>query len=207
MSKDRDNERERKRELLLDRYVLALDTGDPEATAEVLDAVYEAASDDPEIDRLIVEINRAYREEQKLTILDTDADLVRQLLWQHVPSAFISHEHLKKPLTVGEVAGWLQAKGRVRPSDEDVNCSLLGNKTPLPKLLNAPQIKKLAAELSAVASELYWRVFRDAAITLGLARSNDQVQLAARARRGKSRRDATRDDKTGRPSSRKRGRA
>ncbi len=196
MHKDKDNERVRTRELLLDRYVLALDDGDPEETAAVLDAVYEAALDDPEIDRLIAEITRAYREEQRLTPLDADADLVRELLRKHVPSAFITYEHLKKPLTVGEVAGWLQAQGRVRPGDEGTNRSLLGSTTPLPKLLNAQEVKKLAAGLGVSASEFYWRAFRDAAITMGIARSNSQVQLAARERRMRrnSRRDKTKQD-------------
>ena len=193
MHKNRDNERVRTRELLLDRYVLALDEGDPEETAAVLDAVYEAALDDPEIDRLIAEITRAYREEQRLTQLDADADLVRELLRRHVPSAFISHEHLKRPLTVGEVAGWLQAQGRVRPGDEGTNHSLLGSTTPLPKLLNSQEVKKLAAGLGVSGSEFYWRVFRDAAITMGIARSNSQVQLAAREQR--MRRNARRDKK------------
>jgi hypothetical protein len=193
MHKDKDNERVRTRELLLDRYVLALDDGDPEETAAVLDAVYEAALDDPEIDRLIAEITRAYREEQRLTPLDADANLVRELLRQHVPSAFITHEHLKKPLTVGEVAGWLQAQGRVRPGDEGTNRSLLGSTTPLPKLLNAQEVKNLTAGLGVSASEFYWRAFRDAAITMGIARSNSQVQLAARERR--MRRNSRRDKK------------
>lgn len=193
MHKNRDNERVRTRELLLDRYVLALDEGDPEETSAVLDAVYEAALDDPEIDRLIAEITRAYREEQRLTQLDADADLVRELLRRHVPSAFISHEHLKRPLTVGEVAGWLQAQGRVRPGDEGTNRSLLASTTPLPKLLNSQEVKKLAAGLGVSGSEFYWRVFRDAAITMGIARSNSQVQLAAREQR--MRRNARRDKK------------
>ncbi|MCA1633122.1 MAG: hypothetical protein LC802_05230 [Acidobacteria bacterium] len=193
MHKDKDNERVRTRELLLDRYVLALDDGDPEETAAVLDAVYEAALDDPEIDRLIMEITRAYREERRLAPMDMDAELVRALLRQHVPSAFITHEHLKKPLTVGEVAGWLQAQGRVRPGDEETNRSLLGSAAPLPKLLNAQEVKKLAAGLGVSASEFYWRVFRDAAITMGIARSNSQVQLAARERR--MRRNSRRDEK------------
>ena len=197
MHKDKDNERVRTRELLLDRYVLALDDGDPEETAAVLDAVYEAALDDPEIDRLISEITRAYREEQRLTPLDADANLVRELLRQHVPSAFITHEHLKKPLTVGEVAGWLQAQGRVRPGDEGTNRSLLGSTTPLPKLLNSQEVKKLAAGLGVSGSEFYWRVFRDAAITMGIARSNSQVQLAAREQR--MRRNARRDKKKQEP--------
>lgn len=193
MTRDNDAERVRIRELLLDRYVLALDEGDVEETAAALEAVYDAALDDPEIDRLISEITRAYREEQKVTPLDADAHLVRRLLREHVPSAFINHEHLRRLLTVGEVAGWLQAQGRIPAGDENTNRSLLGNTTALPKLLNSQRVRQLAAELGVSASQFYWRVFRDAAITMGIARSNSQVQLAAREQR--VRRRAPRDNK------------
>lgn len=193
MDKNKDAERVRMRELLLDRYVLALDEGDAEKTAAALEAVYEVAFDDPEVDRLIGEITRAYREEQKLTPLDADANLVRRLLREHVPSAFTNFEHLKRSLTVGEVAGWLQAQGRVPPGDEKTNRSLLGNSTPLPKLLISQRVKQLAAELGVTASQFYWRIFRDAAITMGIARSNSQVKLAAREQRAHRR--ARRDNK------------
>lgn len=183
MQKDRDRERMRARELLLDRYVLAVDSGEPEGVAAALEAAYEASREDPEVERLIAEVNLAYREEAGATPLEADSHLVREILRRCVPSAFETHDHLQRPLTVGDVAGRLQALGRVRPGDEEVNRALLGNSTPLPKPITAPAVKKLADDLRAGGSVLYWRSFRDEAITMGISRSHDQAQLAARERR------------------------
>lgn len=177
----------RARELLLDRYVLAIDSGDLEGLAAALEAAYETSREDPEIERLIAEIDRAYREEAELTPMEVDARLVREILRRCVPSAFETHEQLQKPLTVGDVASRLQAQGRVRPSDEEINRSLLGNTTLLPNPVTGPVVKKLAAYLGAGGSDLYWRSFRDEAITMGISRSHDQAQLAARERRARRR--------------------
>lgn len=185
MQRDKENERMRARERLLDRYVLAIDDGDLEEVAATLNAAYEASRDDPEIDRLITEINRAYREEEGLTPLAADAHLVRELLRRCVPSAFDTHDHLKRPLTVGDIASRLQAQGRVRLGDDETNHALLGSIISLPKPLTAPAIKKLAGELGAGGSEFYWRTFRDEAITMGISRSHDQAKLAARERQAR----------------------
>jgi hypothetical protein len=185
MQKDRETERMRTREQLLDRYVLAIDSGDLEGMAATLDAAYEASTDDPEIGHLITEINHAYCEEEGLTPLAADGQLVREMLRRCVPSAFDTHDHLKRSLTVGDVASRLQAQGRVRPGDDKTNHTLLGNTVPLPKPLTGPAIKKLAGELGIGGSEFYWRTFRDEAITMGISRSHDQAKLAARARRAR----------------------
>ena len=183
MQKDKENERIRRRERVLDRYVLAIDSGDLEELAAALDDAFEASRDDPEINHLITEISRAYREEEGLTPLAADASLVGEIIRKCVPSAFDTHDHLKRALTVGDVASGLQAQGRVRPGDEETNRALLGSTVSLPKPLTAPAIKILARELCVGGSDLYWRTFRDEAITMGISRSHDQAKLAARLRR------------------------
>lgn len=187
MQKDRDIERIKARQLLLDRYVLAMDSGDLEGMTAALEAAYQASREDPEIERLIAEIDQAYREETGLTPPEADAHLVRELLRQCVPSAFETHEQLRRRLTVGDVASRLQAQGRVRPGDEDTNRALLGNTALLPNPVTAPTVRKLAADLGAGGSDLYWRSFRDEALTMGISRSHDQAQLAARERRTRRR--------------------
>jgi hypothetical protein len=186
MQNDRENERMRTREQLLDRYVLAVDSGDLEGMAAALDAAYEASTDDPAIGHLITEINHAYQEEEGLTPLAADADLVRKILRRCVPSAFDTHDYLKMSLTVGDIASRLQSQGRVRLGDDKTNHALLSSTVPLPKPLTGPAVKKLASELGVGGSEFYWRTFRDEAITMGISRSHDQAKLAARARRARS---------------------
>jgi hypothetical protein len=185
MEKNIEDGRLRTRERILDRYVLALDRGDLDDLSAVLDAAYEAALDDPEIDHLITEINRSFRADAEITPITADENLVRELLRRHVPSAFISQEHLKRSLTVGDVASKLQAQGRVQPCDEEANRSLLSSVVPLPKLLNAQEIKKLSIKLGVNASDFFWRAFRDVAITMGIGRSHSQAQLAARERKAR----------------------
>lgn len=185
MQKDRESERIRARELLIDRYVLAVDSGDIEAAEAALDDAYEASRDDPEIERIIAAVNRAYQEEEAMTPLDADAGLVREIIRRCVPSAFEAYDQLQRPLTVGDVASRLQVQGRVRLADEETNRALLGCSTLLPRPITAPAVKKLAVELGVGGSDLYWRSFRDEAITMGISRSHEQARLAARERRAR----------------------
>lgn len=163
------------REKLIYRYVQAMDHGD----AEEITAVLEAALDDPELDRIITEIDLAYQEEEQLTPIAQDAELVRKLIREHLPSAFEVEETEDKPLTVGDVAARLQVDRRVPSGDQEANHLLLGSSVPLPIWLNARAIKKLATDLGVTASERFWQAFRDTAIMLGMSRPHNQAQLLA----------------------------
>lgn len=166
----------RQRQQWLDRYVIGLESGDAEVVAEVL----TVALDDAELDRLIAEINLAYEDEEGLTALAGDAQRVRELARQHLPSAFENEDDSPRPVTIGEIAALLQAKRRVPFTDTQLNDSLLSNSSALPQPLNLPAVKKLFAALGVKPSERFIRVFYDAAITLSMARSHNQAQLAAR---------------------------
>jgi len=166
----------RQRQQWLDRYVIGLESGDAEAVAEVL----TIALDDTELDRLIAEINLAYEDEEGLTALADDAQKVRELARQHLPSAFEDEDDSPKSVTIGEIAALLQAKRRVPFTDAELNNSLLSSFRALPQPLNLPAVKKLFAELGVRPSERFIRMFYDAAITLSMARSHNLAQLAAR---------------------------
>ena len=163
------------REKLIYRYVQAMDQGDVEEIAAVL----EAALDDPELDRIITEIDLAYQEEEKLIPIAQEAQLVKALIREHLPSAFQAEEVEEGPLTVGEVAARLKADRKVPVADEKANRLLLGSSISVPTWLNAKVIKKLAEELGVTASKRFWRVFKDTAITLNMGRSHSQAQLLA----------------------------
>jgi len=179
------------RERLIHRYIQALDQGDMEGVASVL----EAAVNDPELDRLISEINLAYQEEEQLISTAADATFVRDLLRKHFVSAFVDDTPNKAPLTVGDVAARLKSDSRVPTADSEANQRLLGNAIPLPASLSVNAVKKLAADLGVKASEYFWRVFRDTAITLGMGRSHSQAQWAA-AREEQEARHKNRDGRS-----------
>jgi hypothetical protein len=172
-----------KLERAVDRYVRALDHCDVDEIAAVL----ADALNDPELDRRIVEINLAYQDEGQLSPLSHDANLVRELVRRHLPSAFETTEHLSQPLTVGEVASYLKEQRRVPFPDREANESLLSSSIPLPLWLSAQEVKKLAGNLGVNASERFWKVFRDVAITLCMGHSHQQAQLAAREQSARKR--------------------
>jgi hypothetical protein len=163
------------REKMIHHYIQALDQGDIDGVAVVL----EAALDDPELDRVIAEINLALQEEEQLTPTAVDAQLVRDLLRKHLPSAFHVDERDERLLTVGDVAARLQADRRVPTADQEANRRLLGSSAPLPTWLSAQAVSRLIAELGVAASDRFLRAFRDTAIMLGMGHRHSQAQLAA----------------------------
>jgi len=167
-----------KREQLLDLYVWGLDHGDADAIVTALNA----ALTDPQLNSLIDEINQAYEEEEHLSPLANEAETVRTLLRQHIPSAFESHPR-QVPLTVRDAASHLQSKNRVPASDSEAHRLLLNSDAPLPTHLTLVEIKKLAVNLKVKASDLYWKRFQQSAVALWMAQSQKQAQLAARSKR------------------------
>lgn len=192
-------DKEFNRERLIYQYVRALDRGDADGIAAVL----QAALDDPELDRVIEEIHLSYQEELQLTPVVTDAEIVRELVRKCLPSSF--EEDLEDtPLTVGEVAARLKADRGVLPADQEANRFLLCSTETLPALLSIQEVKKLAERLGVQASDRYWRNFRDTAITMGMGRGQSHAQLAV-AREERARREAVgnRQNKSSQPPRRK----
>lgn len=184
-------------ERVIHRYVKALDTGDMDGVAAVL----QAAMDDPELDRLISEVNFAYQDEELLIPASEDAELVRNLLGEHLVSAFDMDEPEDEPLTVGIVAARLEADRRVPQADREANRLLIGNTVELPEWLSRQEVERLANMLGVEAGKRFWRVFRDTAISLQIEHSRSQAQLAAArkegAKRGKPSRSSRSSDARG----------
>jgi hypothetical protein len=167
-----------RRERLLDLYVWGLDHGDSDAIATAL----EAALTDPQLNNLIDEINQAFEEEERLSPLADEAETVRSLLRQHIPSAFEPQPH-QGSLTVRDAASHLQSKSRVPASDLEAHRLLLNSGEPLPAQLSLVEIKKIAVKLKVKATDFYWKRFQQSAVALWMARSQKQAQLAARSKR------------------------
>ncbi|NMG18572.1 hypothetical protein [Brasilonema bromeliae] len=198
MQKQNTNQQPYSREKAIQLYVQALDEGDMEVVAQILDI----ACDDPELEKIITEINLAYQEEEQITPIATDAEIIRNLLHKHLHSGFEIIQEQEKPLifedideeeksvTVGDVVKRLQDINRVPSADKEIINKLLDSSVPLPVKLSIQAVRQLAAELRINTSERFLNMFRDTAITLSMGRSHNRAQLAA-AREQKSRYQST----------------
>ena len=163
----------------LDRYIEALDQVD----IDTVEAILAQAAGDPELDRLLHEVNTALYIEEGFDTFATDAERVRSLVRQHLQSAFLDDTEveamIERPLTVGDVIARLQADRKIALSDREAERKLLGSGVELPEEITTRTISELARSIGVAASEQFWRVFRDAAIMLGLGHSHAQARLAA----------------------------
>lgn len=170
------DEREIFRQKLIDSYVQALDEGEMDQAIEVL----EAALDDPVLTWMIGQVEQGFEEELGIDPLAQEAQAVRSLLQEHLESAFAEREGDTGQLTVGEVAARLHADQNVPRGDMETNQKLIASREELPNRLSIQAILALAASLQVKASEKFWDLFRDKAITMQMGRS--QAQMAAMRR-------------------------
>jgi hypothetical protein len=110
------------------------------------------------------------------TSFDRDAEMVRHLIHEHLPSARPAPPD-RSPLTVGEVACQLRADRSVPDGDRDAVLGLLALDLPLPPQLKVSQLVALTPGVTLSAA--FWRTFRETAVCMGLARVHEP-----RARRG-----------------------
>ena len=164
------------REWWIHRYVQAFDRGD----AEGIEAVLDAALRDPELSAAIDEINLEYLEEAGIPAFSNAARTVADLAQKHLAGLADQQERMTSAPTIGEVAAQLQAQRLVHPEDEAINRLLLHSPRLIPLELTVGNLTMLFAELGYEASKRYVRAFKDAAIWLGMSRSQSQIKLAAR---------------------------
>ncbi len=168
------------REKALYRYSGALERGDFETVATVL----EQAEKDPELERMIMELNAAYTIEGEAVSVVEAGEVVRGLLREHLPSAFTSAEDVTdQPLTVSDVAARLQADA-ARDGRSDRELSVIGRRLaqsndPLPPTLSERWIGRLFDEIGVEASKRFQKLFRDTAIFLSMGREQGMTRLAA----------------------------
>jgi hypothetical protein len=167
-----------RRQQVVETYVRALDHGDFDTVAAVLaDAVA-----DPDLDRLLVEVDAELQKEAGLPTPVERARTVRGLLLRHLSSAF--PEAQSGPLRVGDVAARLKADhaaGRhlLLQADHAANEQLLTNRTTLDGPMTARTIRAVAAGLPIQASDRFWELFRRAGLALVMARTTGSSHLAA----------------------------
>jgi hypothetical protein len=174
------------REKAIYRYVLALDNGDMDNVAEVL----ELALYDSELERIIEEIDLAYQEEDGITPTATDAAIVQDLIQKHLHSAFeevsnnkldlVTDEQINEPLTVGDVARRLQQSKSFNSTEYKLLEDLFNSRLLIPLPPSFKVIEELfKKDLKLNVSRRFLDNFRQVAIKLGMGRSYNNAQLAA----------------------------
>jgi hypothetical protein len=168
------------------RYLDALDAGDVATLAEL----WEQAAVHPQLEQVLGELTDGLAIEEGLDpAWKADAQRVRVLLREHLPSAFRAETELPQ-LTVGDVAARLQADAilgaRLSTADKAANSRLRADSTPLPENLGLPHFEKWKTALGISASSHYWRAFRQAAVLMSMGRCQQAGELAAARRAGRS---------------------
>jgi hypothetical protein len=166
-----------RREEALLRYYLAVTSGDLDTAC----AVMVEAAEDPVLERQIVELEDALTDEEAgAAALERDRALIQELLDQH-----LSHEPdaPPPPLTVGQVVSRMQADRGVGTDDQSAARALQASQAPLPAQLGARTVRELLGRLGARTSERFQRLFRDTAVLLGLAASEEHAAFARRTAR------------------------
>lgn len=160
------------------RYLDALDAGNLDAIA----ALWERAADEPDLARLLDEMNLALEDEAGADDdFAADAVQVVELARRHLPSAFPTPQP-QVPLVAADVARRLEAEPEFRrldPADRVAHAQLLGDATPLPEALGRTALTKWFRDLNVIAGPQYIKAFRNAVVLMDMARAQAEVRLAA----------------------------
>jgi hypothetical protein len=158
-------------------YLWALDRADFDSVANVL----ARAAVDLDLDRLIVEVNRVLHDEQRLSPLAADTEVIKALLQRFLPSG-IPSETEEIPVSVGEIAAKLAQDRHLSAPDRGLGRRLAQSEVVVPAALNRESVRRLAAVIGGEGSDAFWRRFRDLAIMAWMGRGHQQIQLAASRR-------------------------
>jgi hypothetical protein len=174
----------RLREKALYRYMDALERGDFEIMARIL----QQAERDPELEAMIWEVQTAYLAEQEAERQENDIALVWQLLQKHLPSGLVAVEAIDEipPLTVSDVAARMQTdvavEGSLNQELQGVVQQLRQSSILLPSNLGLRGIRTLFARLGVRASKRMQKLFSETALYLSAGRAQGIAQLAATRR-------------------------
>src|SRR5581483_1526413 len=174
------SEAELARERALHVYAAALLQGDLETMGRIL----RLAEEDPVLARQVEELEAEDEARFPELALAGDAEEVRRLLLQHLPSAQGTDDPEPPALTVGDVVSKLLVERRVAPADQAAAEALRRKDVPVPARVGWKDVRRLGQALGVQASEAFWRCFREAALLLGLSQSQQAGFAAARRHRG-----------------------
>jgi hypothetical protein len=161
-----------RRETTLLRYYRAVSSGDMDTACGIL----AEAEHDLILQRQILEMEDALSEEETGdAALAADRALIQELLDRHLSA---EPDAPPPPLTVGQVVSRMQADRQVGTVDQSAVHALQASAEPLPSRLSARAVRDLLGRLGAGTSERFQRLFRDTAVLLGLAASQEQAAFA-----------------------------
>ena len=187
----------RLREKLVFRYTTALEYGDFDTLAVIL----EIAEQDLVLEIMITEVNHAYVLEENSVFDAEEVSTVRDLLFSHIPSGMPDPDADEPPpLTVGDVVTRIQSDNVFVPnSDRELASTmnrLQSNRISLPTNLTLQSIRELFGRIGIRVNTSFEKTFRDTAIFLSLGHEQNRAQLAATRRQQSSRtKNRIHDDK------------
>jgi hypothetical protein len=170
------------REKLLLRYTTALDAGDFDTVALVL----QMAEQDAELERMILEINDVMASELEEATDAQEDETVRELIHTHLRSALSEVVPELPPLTVGHVMARIHADaalaGKVERETLAATRSYQTADTPLPTDLSLRGVGKLLERLGLKVGRRFQDIFRETAIFMRMGRNQGMARLAATRR-------------------------
>lgn len=177
-----DRERQLEVDRLVARFLLALEDGDFDAA----DGIWSAAASDPDLEAALTEAATELSAEYDLAAGQQGEARLEAAITASLPTAEVVRP-TDGPLMVFEVANHVLRSGApgLSAADLAVNDVLARTRDPVPDHLGLSAVLAWGAKYGS-APEAYWRVFRQAALTLRLRReSAAEYRHAARPGRPK----------------------
>lgn len=162
------------------QYLTAIETED----FDTIDALWERATEDADLDALLHELNAELVAEQDTEERAIIASAVLDSIEQHMPSAEIVRP-ATGPLTVAEVAEHIRRHPPAGLTTDDLTLNDVLRKAneAVPAELGITQVIRWGTRFGS-APEVYWRAFREVALDLWMERTSAaSYQLAARPQR------------------------
>jgi hypothetical protein len=177
-----DREREREVDQLVARFLTALEDGD----FDTVELLWSAASSDPELEVALTDAAVELAADYDRAAGQRAETLLEATVRTSMPAAEVAQPP-DRPLTTSDVAEHIRRSGApgLSAADLGLNDFLARSQDPVPEHLGLSAVVAWGAKYG-IAPEAYWKVFRQAALTLRLRReSAAEYQLAARPSRPK----------------------
>jgi hypothetical protein len=175
------------REKALYVYLSAFERGDFDTMDEILqEAMYDA-----ELEQMIMEAHEYYLEEEQFSLQEAELERLRQLIWQHLPSAVKDEGEAASipPLTIEDVLARMQEnpriRGAIRQELQRLRQQLPAPMPALPDDLSLQGIRQCFEQMGLQPTLPFLKCFREQAILLAMQREQGLASLAA-ARRQKT---------------------